>query len=194
LFPPPGSCDRSTASARRSDRAGDGANAHAEHRSQAEDRIGAIRRRPTLNSLGGQWVNGLEIGQIRRFATEWYQPLERTQTLFGSVYGQIKREPQYVFDGDQRVAEYDVLTEQGGLDLGANFGGWGEIRFGPQYTHYRADPQIALKDFKSATLDEAGVGLRYRLTASMTRSSRATEPRPTSSFFAAFRISAATRT
>ena len=120
-------------------------------------------KRTWLNSLGGQWVNELEVGQVRRYASEWYQPLERTQTLFGSVYGQIKREPQYVFDGDKRVAEYDVLTEQGGLDIGANFGGWGEIRLGPQYTHYRADPQIAVREFPSATLDEAGVGLRYRL-------------------------------
>jgi NTE family protein len=116
-----------------------------------------------INSLGGQWVNELEFGQIRRYATEFYQPLEKSQTWFGSVYGQVKREPQYLYDQNLRVAEYDILTQQVGLDLGANLGELGEIRLGPQFTHYRADRQVAIQDFQStATLDEVGVSLRVR--------------------------------
>jgi NTE family protein len=117
-----------------------------------------------LNSLGGQWVNEVEFGQIRHYSTEWYQPLEKTQTLFGSLYGEIRREPQYVFDGDARVAEYDVLVEQAGFNIGINEGYWGELRLGPQYTHYRADPQVALRgSFPVAKLNESGIsfGARY---------------------------------
>ena len=116
-----------------------------------------------LNSLGGEWVNQFEIGQIRSYSTEWYQPLETTQTLFGSVYGMIQREPQYVYEGSSRAAEYDVLTEQVGVDLGLNLGFWGEWRIGPQYTHYRADRQVALSSLPSnVKLDEAGVALQAR--------------------------------
>ncbi len=115
-----------------------------------------------LNSLGAQWVNEVEFGQIRRYATEWYQPLEQTQTFFGSLYGQIRREPAFVYDGDVRVAEYDVLVEQGGFDFGIDLGSWGELRVGPQYTHYRADPQVALRIFSKATLNEAGISVRGR--------------------------------
>ena len=116
-----------------------------------------------LNRLGGQLVNEVEFGQIRRFSTEWYQPLEKSQTFFGSLYGEIRREPAYIFDGDTRVAEYDVLTEQAGFNLGLNEGYWGEFRIGPQYTHYRADPQIALTGtFRVAKLNESGISVGFR--------------------------------
>jgi NTE family protein len=113
-----------------------------------------------LNSLGGQWANEVEFGQIRRYSTEWYQPLELKQRFFSSVYGEIRREPAFIYDGDVRVAEYDVLIEQGGVDFGVNLGAWGEVRLGPQYTHYRADPQVALRTFPVAKLNEAGISLR----------------------------------
>ncbi|HSD00125.1 MAG TPA: POTRA domain-containing protein, partial [Casimicrobiaceae bacterium] len=116
-----------------------------------------------LNPLGGQWVNEVEFGQIRRYSTEWYQPLEKSQTLFSSLYGEIRREPAYVFDGDSRVAEYDVLVEQAGFNLGLNEGYWGELRVGPQYTHYRADPQIAIRGtFQVAKLNESGLSFGAR--------------------------------
>ena len=120
-------------------------------------------KRTWLNSLGGQWVNELEFGQIRRYATEFYQPLEKTQTLFGSVYGEVKREPQFIYEDNRRVAEYDILTEEAGVELGANFGAWGEIRVGPHWAHYHATPNIATASFLSAELDEVGIGAAYRL-------------------------------
>jgi NTE family protein len=116
-----------------------------------------------INRLGGQWVNEIEFGQIRRYSTEWYQPLEKSQTFFGSVYGEIRREPAFIYDGDARVAEYDVLVEQAGFNLGINEGYWGEFRVGPQYTHYRADPQVALRgSFPVAKLNESGISVGFR--------------------------------
>lgn len=116
-----------------------------------------------MNRLGGQWVNEIEFGQIRRYSTEWYQPLENSQTFFGSVYGEIRRQPAYIYDHDARVAEYDVLVEQAGFNLGINEGYWGEFRIGPQYTHYRADPQLALRgSFPVAKLDESGISVGFR--------------------------------
>ena len=116
-----------------------------------------------LNRLGGQWVNEIEFGQIRRYSTEWYQPLEKSQTFFGSLYGEIRREPAFIYDGDARIAEYDILVEQAGFNLGINEGYWGELRLGPQFTHYRADPQVALRgSFPLATLNEAGISVGGR--------------------------------
>ena len=116
-----------------------------------------------INSLGAQWLNELEFGQVRRYSTEFYQPLEKSQTWFGSAYGEVKREPQYIFDGDLRIAQYDILTERAGLDAGVNLGEWGEVRLGPQFNHYRADREIAIRDFPSfVSLDEAGISLRTR--------------------------------
>jgi NTE family protein len=115
-----------------------------------------------LNSLGAQWVNEIEFGEIRRFATEFYQPFERTQTFFGSIYGQVLREPQFIYDGDVRIAEYDVLTREAGVDVGMNLGRWGEVRVGPRYAYYRGEPQIGVRDFLRAELDEVGIGVQYR--------------------------------
>jgi NTE family protein len=120
-------------------------------------------KRTWLNSLGGQWINEITLGQTRRYATELYQPLEKSQTYFGSLYGEVMREPQYIFLGDLRIAQYDILTQRVGADLGVNFGELGELRVGPQYSHYRADRQVAISEFPSAIqLDEIGVSARLR--------------------------------
>ena len=116
-----------------------------------------------INSLGAQWINAISVGQTRRYATEFYQPLEKSQTYFGSVYGEVMREPSYFYDGDLRIAEYDILTQRAGVDFGTNFGELGELRIGPQFSHYRADRQVATGDFPSSfQLDEAGVSVRFR--------------------------------
>ncbi|MET0442748.1 MAG: patatin-like phospholipase family protein [Casimicrobiaceae bacterium] len=120
-------------------------------------------KRTWINSLGAQWINEITFGQTRRYATEFYQPLEKSQTYFGSLYGEIMREPTYFYDGDLRIAQYDVLTERAGFDFGTNFGELGELRIGPQFSHYRADREVAVGEFPSSfELDEAGVSVRLR--------------------------------
>src|SRR5664279_1380345 len=102
-------------------------------------------KRVWLNSLGAEWTNEAILGTTRRYATEFYQPLTPRNLVFASAYGLIERVPAYIFDGDTRIAEYDVLNETAGFDLGVPFGTNGEVRAGFKWWHQRGDPAIADK-------------------------------------------------
>ena len=120
-------------------------------------------RRVWLNSLGAEWSNELVLGSTRRYATEFYQPLTLGRSLFASAYGLIQRAPEYFFEGDKRVAEYDVLVETAGADLGWTLGTSGEIRAGLKYIHWRGDPTVSDNPiFTTIKTDEAGARVLLR--------------------------------
>ena len=113
-------------------------------------------KRTWINSLGAEWINEVALGTVNRYATEFYQPLTLGNFIFGSAHGLIQREPQYIFDGDQRVAEYSVLTETAGIDAGTPLSTYGEIRIGYLWTHQRGNPTIAVPGFPAAESTESG--------------------------------------
>jgi len=103
----------------------------------------AGHKRVWLNSLGAQWTNEVILGSTRRYATEFYQPLTLRNLVFASAYGAVQRAPEFIFDGNTRAAEYSVLTETAGADVGIPFGTTGELRVGFKWIHRRGDPVIA---------------------------------------------------
>jgi len=120
-------------------------------------------KRAWLNGLGGEWLNEFGLGRSLRYATELYQPLAIGQWLFASAYGSSQRAPEYVFAQDgRRLAEYDVLTNRAGIDLGAPLGRYGEVRLGYRYVYYRGDAAIAIPGFATATDTESGARLLVR--------------------------------
>lgn len=122
----------------------------------------AGHKRVWINSLGGEWTNEIVLGSTRRYATEFYQPLTLGTGLFASAYGMVQRSPEFIFDGETRLAEYDVLYETAGLDLGAQVGTSGEIRGGFKWTHYRGDPTIGDAAFPTIRTTETGARLVMR--------------------------------
>ena len=113
-------------------------------------------KRTWLNSLGGEWINDVEVGTTNLVRTEFYQPLNLAQTWFASAYGSIAGIPQSVFSQGVKVADYDVLDERAGVDLGYALASWGDVRIGPRYVHERADPTVASPDFPVTKQDEWG--------------------------------------
>jgi NTE family protein len=119
-------------------------------------------KRTWVNSLGAQWLNELELGRISRIATEFYQPFNVEQDVFGSAYASAQGVPRYVFSGDQRVAEYRVETNTVGLDLGIPVQRQGELRAGLVYTYYKGSPTIAIPAFYTLRQTDAGGRLLAR--------------------------------
>ena len=113
-------------------------------------------KRTWINSLGAEWINEVALGTVNRYATEFYQPLTLGNFVFASAHGFIERGPEYVFQGSQRLAEYSVLTETAGLDVGTPLSTVGEIRLGYLWTHQRGNPTIAVPGFPSAVSTESG--------------------------------------
>jgi len=87
-------------------------------------------RRTQINPLGAEWKTFFTIGGLDSVETELFQPLEYSGTFFVAPRLFLSRDgDEIVFEnGEQILAEIDRTT--GGLDLGAHFGNYGEIRLG----------------------------------------------------------------
>jgi NTE family protein len=119
-------------------------------------------KRSWVNSLGGEWDNEVELGRIRRYGTEFYQPLNVGNWLFASAYATAQAVPEYIFLDGNRIAEYDVSSVEAGLDGGTQFGNYGEARLGFRYYRYKARPEVAVPGFPRLDASENGARLLVR--------------------------------
>jgi NTE family protein len=132
---------------------------------QGENTFGLRMRykRTWLNSLGGEWNNDVSLGTTNYYRTELYQPLNLAQTVFAAPYGGIGTTTENIFTQGVKVAEYRVLDERVGIDLGYALGAWGDLRIGPVYIHERGDPAVASPAFPVTRADEWGLALLARV-------------------------------
>jgi NTE family protein len=114
-------------------------------------------KRVWVDSLGAQLLAELELGRIVGARGQFYQPLDDRETFFVSAQGSLENAPRYVFSGSDRVAEYEIETNSGGVDAGLRIGDGGQLRFGPIYTYYKGTPTVALPGFPVARETDAGV-------------------------------------
>jgi NTE family protein len=83
-----------------------------------------------LNRLGGEWRSDLQIGQSNVVRTEFFQPLEESQTFFVVPGLSYNRRTVDVYEAAQRVARFNVQEIQARLEAGAQFTRYGELRLG----------------------------------------------------------------
>ena len=108
-----------------------------------------------ITQPGGEWVWDLQVGENSRFATEVYLPFSQSGPYFLLPHVQIEaRNVSVLNEGQENVAEYRVRSFSYGLDLGREFGNWGEIRGGflsdRGKSHVRVgDPTLPTGDFDS---------------------------------------------
>jgi NTE family protein len=95
----------------------------------------ASYRRTWLNSYGAEWRNDIQIGQSSRLVSELYQPINVDQSLFVAPRIELERRPQNVFQDTTRIATYDFRRYDFGLDVGAQFTKYGELRTGVVFGH-----------------------------------------------------------
>lgn len=98
-----------------------------------------------LNPLGAEAVLDLQVGAAPRVAAEFYQPLSPLQRYFVAPHLQAEAHnvPQ-LLDGET-IGAYRVRSFEYGLDLGREFGNWGELRAGILDT--RGTTAVRLGDF-----------------------------------------------
>ncbi len=98
--------------------------------------------RTWVNPLGGEWKNEFSIGRTRRVFTEFYQPLDTFGVWFVAPRAQYNQDTRDVYDGDDRVAQYNTKTSEIGFDTGFELGKHGEVRFGLLRDWVRAAPHV----------------------------------------------------
>ena len=92
--------------------------------------LAASYRRTWVNALGGEWRTDAQMGRTTRLATEFYQPLEIGRRLFVAPHGEVERRVADIFDGQSRIARYDLRTARAGIDFGGELRSIGELRAG----------------------------------------------------------------
>jgi len=83
-----------------------------------------------LNHLGGEWQNIVQIGRTRGIFSQFYQPLENSDTFFLAPYLNLERNREDVYNDNERIGEYDIENIYAGLDLGVNFASQARLRAG----------------------------------------------------------------
>ncbi len=116
-----------------------------------------------LNRLGGEWLSEAQIGQTTYLATQFMQPVHERGVYFVSPYVRVGETRRSLFVGEERVADYLARDSRLGLDGGANFGTWGELRLGAVWRKVNAEVETG-SPILPATEERTG-GMRARLIA-----------------------------
>lgn len=92
--------------------------------------IRAAYQKTWLNSLGGEWLTGVQIGHNPTVFTEFYQPLDRHRRFFLEPMLSFQRDPVNIYQNNEKIAEYKADELRVDLLAGINFGPLGSIRLG----------------------------------------------------------------
>jgi NTE family protein len=119
--------------------------------------------RMSLNSLGAEWRNELEVGTTQNLFTEFYQPLNAKGIYFVAPSAEYKSELENIYAGEQRIAEFDVNTLAAYLDAGIQLRQHAEFRVGPFWGTGNADVKTGAADLPNIEDDISGFRARLAL-------------------------------
>lgn len=110
-----------------------------------------------VNDLGGEWRTDLQIGSNPKVLTEFYQPLSARRRWFVAPSLRIEQRDLRVYIRDVEVADFREREAEADLDVGREFGNWGEVRAGIHRvngnTHPRfGDPALVDRKFNDGEL------------------------------------------
>lgn len=115
-----------------------------------------------ITQPGGEWVWDLQIGETSRFATEVYLPFSQGSPYFILPHAAFEARNVRILDERQEaVAEYRVRSFAYGLDLGREFGNWGEIRAGYSFDSGRSVVRVGDPTLPPSDFDFRGYFLRF---------------------------------
>ncbi len=103
-------------------------------------RFGHVRS--SLNRLGAEWRNEVQIGQLRAIRTEFYQPLSPRERFFLSLPVHHEADTFYTYEESQQQAEFSRRETRVGLDGGITLGPHGEWRLGAFRGRISSDARI----------------------------------------------------
>ena len=108
-----------------------------------------------INELGAEWRTDLRLGDASGVTTEFFQPVAEASPLFVAPRLAATTFDIDVFQGDSRVAAFDVGALSAGADVGVFLGTWGEIRVGYTRTAGEVDEVFASQPFRGFDFDDS---------------------------------------
>ena len=120
-----------------------------------------------LDANGSEWRNQWQIGQVPRWFTELYHPLNWTvgasNDWFLAGYGELQRREVAVYNNDSGAERGRFNRGSGriGIDLGQPWGELGEVRIGLTHVVERSSPDILAAEYtgprQGTTVREGGL-------------------------------------
>ena len=113
--------------------------------------------RTWINGWGAEWRNELQIGDVRRFATSFYQPLGAGSPWFVEPILQAVQSDFDIFTtGNHRTDRITNATTSAHAVLGRRLGNSGVARVSYGREHYRSTPMIS-SQFSGTVKDDGTV-------------------------------------
>ncbi|HMP76619.1 MAG TPA: patatin-like phospholipase family protein [Kiritimatiellia bacterium] len=140
-----------------------GLNLKSDFENNADWGILANITRRSLNRLGAEWRNELQVGNRQRLLTEFYQPVDSRGFVFLAPSFEYEESVENIYEKEDKVAEYDIRVFKARFDLGVQLRHYAELRVGPVWGRGRADVSTGASDLPE--LDEDLGGVSVRLTA-----------------------------
>ncbi len=105
-----------------------------------------------INGFGAEWLTDVQIGNNPKVVSEFYQPLTARRLWFVAPSARIEVRDLRVYANDVEVADFREREAEADVDVGREFGNWGEIRAGLHringVTHVRlGDPALVDAQF-----------------------------------------------
>ena len=107
----------------------------------------AFHNKTWINALGAEWRTLAQLGHNPGITSEFYQPLDLRGWLFVAPRVHVSQRMVDLFANDRRIAQYVIRQAGVGLDVGANFEDWGELRVGAYRATASAEPSTAITQF-----------------------------------------------
>jgi NTE family protein len=93
----------------------------------------ALVRNTWRNTLGGELLTDVQVGNINRIASQFFQPLDRGHVYFVAPLFEFRQTTSDLFARDHRVARFLIRRYRAGLDVGRQLGDYGQARIGVRF-------------------------------------------------------------
>ncbi len=117
-----------------------------------------------LNGLGGEWKTTVTVGEPIELKTRFFQPLTYRSHLFLSPYAGWEQRNSQVYDENEvALGTYQVSRSALGMDIGYDFGTWGELRVGYLRAFGQGRRKVGDPAFPDVDWDEGGLAARMEV-------------------------------
>jgi len=125
--------------------------------------VTALVNATEMNSLGGQWKTTVTVGSPLDVKTRFYQPLTFRGNVFLSPYAGLEQGVREIYANEIAVGSYQETRGAVGMDLGYDFGTWGELRVGYERAYGKGRRKVGSPVYPDVDWDEGGLTTRMRI-------------------------------
>ena len=123
-----------------------GLNLNDDFQGSASYNISANLIATVLNRLGAEWENHIQLGDTPRFFSEFYQPLDYALRYFIAPRIEYKSWNINRYHEGAMLFQYRANAIEAGLDVGQQFGNWGQFRLGLRRGYGKVGVRIGMPE------------------------------------------------